>query len=603
MNWYKIANLIDPQVQQQFIGWGKAQNIPENIIKQEIQRLIQQEEQKKPQLTQRAYEQSTWVKRQFGKFIQDYKKIPQQTIQQDQKEDSLIVRKAKGINKQYYQWILKIWEQNSGQKFDQSVFDYLEFNEIDPLQSQMTYGDAKEQSEQWHIERYQKKEKSKYITPVTAGEPVGDMFMVELIPEDEEAEGINMQHCVGEMCHVSETNKIYSLRDKKNNPHVTIEINKGIITQVKGKQNQSPISKYMDYVVAWIASHPEIKIDDLEEFSHITAKQLSLLINNMNLKTLLIGAVRVGSWKLLKKAIEMGANNFNDAMNMATWKGRLDFLKYFVEQKKSDLFSVYDYDEEEEKDIIVNYDNYSGTDDEEFAILEMAIRMDRINIVRYFIEKFKKSQIRNKSLFRNLITSIGYRRYNIIKLLLDENVANLNENTEEIFSSIRDLKTLKFILNEDPNFSNVVKRNLNKQTLSRLIRYQVDINLIKYFMDQGVELDKDYFYSDSIESERLFENIGLNGNLSLLNLLIKNDPNLINPMIIPPHLLNKYCLSFIAAASHGELETLQFLVSKNVLRSCDPKIIELSLGKLNENIFSIPEDKIEKTKIYLESLK
>jgi len=111
MNWYKIANLIDPQVQQQFIGWGKAQNIPENIIKQEIQRLIQIEEQKKPQLTPRDYEYSTWVKKQFGKFIQDYKNIPQHTIQQDQqdqKEDSPIIRKAKGINQQYFQWVLEV---------------------------------------------------------------------------------------------------------------------------------------------------------------------------------------------------------------------------------------------------------------------------------------------------------------------------------------------------------------------------------------------------------------------------------------------------------------------------------------------------------------
>lgn len=44
------------------------------------------------------------------------------------------------------------------------------------------------------------------------------------------------------------TMQIYSIRDPNNAPHVTIEVNQGVVRQVKGKQNEPPIQTYVPYV-------------------------------------------------------------------------------------------------------------------------------------------------------------------------------------------------------------------------------------------------------------------------------------------------------------------------------------------------------------------
>lgn len=67
-------------------------------------------------------------------------------------------------------------------------------------------------------------------------------------------EGELMGHCVADYVDdvVSGHVSIFSLRDKKNKPHVTVEadMNSGItiIRQVKGKENEPPVEKYWKYV-------------------------------------------------------------------------------------------------------------------------------------------------------------------------------------------------------------------------------------------------------------------------------------------------------------------------------------------------------------------
>jgi|SaaInlV_200m_DNA_4_1039719.scaffolds.fasta_scaffold09492_2 hypothetical protein len=67
-------------------------------------------------------------------------------------------------------------------------------------------------------------------------------------------EGNRMGHCVGSYGNrVSSGNiKIYSLRDINNMPHATIEVNEGKITQIKGKENQPPVSKYKSAVLQMV---------------------------------------------------------------------------------------------------------------------------------------------------------------------------------------------------------------------------------------------------------------------------------------------------------------------------------------------------------------
>lgn len=90
------------------------------------------------------------------------------------------------------------------------------------------------------------------------------------------AEGDIMQHCVGSYCDAVESgeSRIYSLRDPKGRPHVTMEWQPsnpsdwadwdphrfmnvhprptGHFVQIMGKQNEAPAAKYVPYVVEFI---------------------------------------------------------------------------------------------------------------------------------------------------------------------------------------------------------------------------------------------------------------------------------------------------------------------------------------------------------------
>lgn len=71
-------------------------------------------------------------------------------------------------------------------------------------------------------------------------------------PEQLGAEGEVMQHCVGEYCPQVAAGEtiIYSLRDPKGRPHVTMETREGFgrFLQVQGKQNRKPIEEYLERV-------------------------------------------------------------------------------------------------------------------------------------------------------------------------------------------------------------------------------------------------------------------------------------------------------------------------------------------------------------------
>lgn len=64
-----------------------------------------------------------------------------------------------------------------------------------------------------------------------------------------ELEGERMGHCAGGY----NPQKIQSLWDAKNEPHVTLEIQrKNQIHQIKGKGNEAPIDKYKPYIIQYI---------------------------------------------------------------------------------------------------------------------------------------------------------------------------------------------------------------------------------------------------------------------------------------------------------------------------------------------------------------
>jgi hypothetical protein len=135
-----------------------------------------------------------------------------------------------------------------------------------------------EGAELWHEELAANMDDSISI----AGDPVVYRFdngykIVEVRPENLALEGKSMGHCVGDYCDDVKFGgtTIYSLRSKEDRPLVTIEIEDGLLRQIKGRQNSAPIEKYRKYIIQWLDSMKE-KVDlySRDYFNILSDKQM-----------------------------------------------------------------------------------------------------------------------------------------------------------------------------------------------------------------------------------------------------------------------------------------------------------------------------------------
>lgn len=72
-------------------------------------------------------------------------------------------------------------------------------------------------------------------------------------------ESSEMQHCIGNGGYddlLGDDDHLFlSLRDKHGKPHVTLEIEDGVITQLQGKQNKLPVPKYIDILIPFMKAY------------------------------------------------------------------------------------------------------------------------------------------------------------------------------------------------------------------------------------------------------------------------------------------------------------------------------------------------------------
>lgn len=140
------------------------------------------------------------------------------------------------------------------------VLDYL--HQETPNLDTLTWAQAVKNSAEWHKSFVREVPMGKYETKDVVMEFDNGWSMVKVPTEhDLDVEGEFMGHCVGGDDYARKVSKgkctIYSLRDPKNEPHVTIEVaephpKKGTpnprvereVIQVQGKQNEAPIEKY-----------------------------------------------------------------------------------------------------------------------------------------------------------------------------------------------------------------------------------------------------------------------------------------------------------------------------------------------------------------------
>jgi len=98
---------------------------------------------------------------------------------------------------------------------------------------------------------------------------------------DLETEGDLMGHCVGGYCDdVAEgVVTIYSLRDKRNKPHATIEItSSGSVDQIKGKGNDAPAEKYRGMIRQWLQT-TEFDYSNSDDYLNLlTSEEIKELI-------------------------------------------------------------------------------------------------------------------------------------------------------------------------------------------------------------------------------------------------------------------------------------------------------------------------------------
>ena len=138
------------------------------------------------------------------------------------------------------------------------IVDYLMSDSAPKRLRKMSYEQAKTATEKW-VSANQKKGRHLEDSDGDIREVVSlerGYRIVELLTSSAYSrEGSLMSHCLGGY-DVDEDVKIYSLRDKNNNPHATFEVvhDDDEIRQVKGKGNGEISPKYIGFVISFCES-------------------------------------------------------------------------------------------------------------------------------------------------------------------------------------------------------------------------------------------------------------------------------------------------------------------------------------------------------------
>ncbi len=124
--------------------------------------------------------------------------------------------------------------------------------------------------------KFAKAARAKEDTDIKTVLDFGDgMKIVELLtPEALKIEGPKMGHCVGGGAYddgvKQGTKKIYSLRDRGNEPHATFEVDvaDNSLLQCKGKENKPAAAKYMSYVEKFVREN-KFKLTEQAQFTNL----------------------------------------------------------------------------------------------------------------------------------------------------------------------------------------------------------------------------------------------------------------------------------------------------------------------------------------------
>lgn len=232
--WYKIAKNIFLYKIADWDPSGLIKELKKSKVPQTIINFVLSEK----------YDIPTKSKKWFGLKLKDL--LQDYTSEEEQYE------KLKSMLNQII--LVRDWAKAMSKKKGFQLFEY------------KTFEDALEAAIKWHEELSDsdKGHPLLYTQPNLNAFQVGNGYkMVRVCYEDLENEGNLMGHCVGSGIYHSDVKngkvQIWSLRDKNNFPHATIELRKTngqtgkfTVSQICGKENKPIIEKYRPYIRKWL---------------------------------------------------------------------------------------------------------------------------------------------------------------------------------------------------------------------------------------------------------------------------------------------------------------------------------------------------------------
>lgn len=134
--------------------------------------------------------------------------------------------------------------------------DYLKMKNKPELQSvEGALLAIERQERQQYLEKIRKEQEASLLSSIETVMTFDNGMQLVLLKTKQsiEQEGKLMDHCVGSGVYYyynkpDETTKVYSLRDKKGNPHVTIEVRGNALTQCRGRRDSCPTERYTPYI-------------------------------------------------------------------------------------------------------------------------------------------------------------------------------------------------------------------------------------------------------------------------------------------------------------------------------------------------------------------
>jgi hypothetical protein len=114
--------------------------------------------------------------------------------------------------------------------------------------------------------------------------PKGYRLVRLMSPQALDVESAFMQHCIGHGSYdtrvVDGTGEYYSLRDRSNRPHATLELTMSdegrYLEQLRGKQNVAPLRRYLAMMSAFFAANPDIDRKSMAAAGYLFSKDGAL---------------------------------------------------------------------------------------------------------------------------------------------------------------------------------------------------------------------------------------------------------------------------------------------------------------------------------------